>query len=114
MPDGDDDYDDDDDYVEFIFVANPLAASRTGLEEKSDTAAGAGRTPAAGTGPARATRSGPGASLLDRPVPQARPIGFAHNGSQWLDTDTGRRLASDHRGVAAGFPAQLIARPALG
>ena len=83
VPDGDDDYDDDDAYVEFILVREPPpppppARARVVRPRPA---------PARREEPVR-PRRGP----LDRPVPQARPIGFAHNGSHvGSHTDTGRR-----------------------
>ncbi len=83
VPDGDDDYDDDDAYVEFILVREPPPpppSARARVVRPRPA-------PARREEPVR-PRRGP----LDRPVPQARPIGFAHNGSHvGSHTDTGRR-----------------------
>ncbi|MGO9522277.1 MFS transporter [Mycobacterium sp.] len=83
VPDGDDDYDDDDAYVEFILVREPPRPSPSARARVVRPRP----APARREEPVR-PRRGP----LDRPVPQARPIGFAHNGSHvGSHTDTGRR-----------------------
>ncbi|MDR3658772.1 MAG: MFS transporter [Mycobacterium sp.] len=83
VPDGDDDYDDDDAYVEFILVREPPPPPPPARAR----VVRARPAPARREEPVR-PRRGP----LDRPVPQARPIGFAHNGSHvGSHTDTGRR-----------------------
>ncbi|MGB8388092.1 MFS transporter [Mycobacterium sp.] len=99
-PDGDivgDDYDDDA-YVEFILLREPDIGSAPGAGIKPAYQEQTGPRPAPERvahprpSPAKAWPGDPVDSrrgLLDGPVPQARPIGFAHNGSH---LDTGRRF----------------------
>ncbi|MGO9100651.1 MAG: MFS transporter, partial [Mycobacterium sp.] len=90
VPDGDDDYDDDDAYVEFILLREPSPPPAPASEKKRDPrpperVVHPRSAPARHGDPVVSSRR----SVLDHPVPQARPLGFAHNGSR---VDTGRRL----------------------
>ncbi len=85
----DDDYDDDE-YVEFVLRREPDIEPRPGAdikpayEEESDTEPLRERVEHRRPAPADVWHSDPvdsWHSLLDHPVPQAHPIGFAHNGS---------------------------------
>ncbi len=86
--DGDiDDYDDDQ-YVEFILLREPDIEPKPAYEEESDTEPPKERVEHPGPAPADVWHSNPvdsWHSRLDDPVPQAQPIGFAHNGSH-VDT----------------------------
>ncbi len=85
VPDeADDDFEDDDAYVEFILVREPRAEPPH--ERKRDSERVLQQRPA----PAR--RVEPVRRVLDRPIPRAQPIGFAHNGSHiGPRVDNGRR-----------------------
>ncbi len=101
----DDDYDDDE-YVEFVLLREP-AIERGGGGQRS------GRRADVASPPTALRHRGPVDSwhgVLDEPVAQVQPIGFAHNGSH---VDNGKRLrqVAVRRPVKPSPPVERLTRP---
>ena len=110
-PDGDDivddDYDDDE-YVEFVLLREADVEGGSGGDRPSWQRADAAPRP-----PAEVRNRGPvdsWHSVLDDPVAQAQPIGFAHNGSH---VDGGKRLrqVAVRRSIKPSPPVERLTRP---